>query len=112
VYQEGQYLDKDTIRSWLSRKLSDKQFKDLQSKTKDATAKKKLKNNGLNPIDTEKGDLKTRNETSPMYLANITEQDYLIQDGDDKVKLGGVTIGLAMNSVHYYTEENGYASVI
>ncbi|MEH7358946.1 CamS family sex pheromone protein [Priestia megaterium] len=109
VYQEGQYLDKDTIRSWLSRKLSDKQFKDLQSKAKDDTAKKKLKNNGLNPIDTEKGDLKTRNETSPMYLANITEQDYLIQDGDDKVKLGGVTIGLAMNSVHYYTEENGYA---
>ncbi|TYR79139.1 CamS family sex pheromone protein [Priestia megaterium] len=108
VFQEGQYLEKETIRSWLSRKLTDQQFNELKEKT-DKKERDSLKNDGLNPADTEQGDLKTRNEKSPIYLAHITEQDYLIQDGDEKVVLGGVVIGLAMNSVHYYTQEDGYA---
>ncbi|KZB90498.1 hypothetical protein A2U94_15295 [Bacillus sp. VT 712] len=108
VFQEGQYLDKETIRSWLSRKKTDAQFKELKDKTKE-NDRDSLKNEGLNPADTGDGDLKARNERSPMYLAHITEQNYLVQDGDDKVALGGVVIGLAMNSVHYYTQEDGYA---
>lgn len=35
--------------------------------------KKKFKNNGLNLIDMEKGDLKICNEISLMYLVNIIE---------------------------------------
>ncbi len=32
----------------------------------------------------------------------------LSKKGNDKVQLGGVVIGLAMNSVHYYETEEGY----
>ncbi|MCM3176285.1 CamS family sex pheromone protein [Cytobacillus horneckiae] len=96
-FQEGQHLDRDTIRSWLNREYTAGQLK-----------KHKLEENenlGLNPIDDEKGDIEERNEKAPIYLAHILEHNYLVKDGDEKVKLGGVVIGLAMNSVHYYQKE-------
>ena len=48
------------------------------------------------------GDIAERNEKSPIYLAHILEHDYLIKGDNEKVSLGGVVIGLALNSVHYY----------
>ncbi|MBM7704252.1 CamS family sex pheromone protein [Metabacillus iocasae] len=102
LFQEGQYLDRTTIRSWLSRKQTDAQF--AETKKKDS----KAKNEGLNPVMSDEGTLTERNEKSPQYLGHILEQNYLIKDGEDKVRLGGVMIGLAMNSVHYYNQEQGY----
>lgn len=84
LFQEGQYLDKDTVQSWLGRKSGD--------------------NAGLNPEDTGEGDPQTRNEKNPIYLAQILEHNYLVSE-DGTAKLGGVVIGLAMNSVHYYRKE-------
>lgn len=84
LFQEGQYLDKDTVQSWLGRKSGD--------------------NAGLNPEDTGEGDPQTRNEENPIYLAQILEHNYLVSE-DGTAKLGGVVIGLAMNSVHYYRKE-------
>ena len=40
--------------------------------------------------------------SSPIYLAHILEHDYLIKNDKGNVTLGGVTIGLALNSVYYY----------
>ncbi|MDF2607729.1 MAG: hypothetical protein K0S34_1925 [Bacillales bacterium] len=102
LYQEGQYLKKSTVRSWLQRKYTDAQLKVLEAKYKE-----KMDNIGLNPIDDGVGTLEERNKKSPIYLAHILEQNYLIKDGE-KVKLGGITIGLAMNSVHYYKQEQDY----
>lgn len=79
---------------WLNRKFTKEQL--------DAEKLKDTENVGLNPLDDGVGDLKTRNEKSPIYLAHILEHDYLIKDNDGKVRLGGVVIGLAMNSVYYY----------
>ncbi|GEK33746.1 CamS family sex pheromone protein [Kurthia sibirica] len=83
-FQEGQYLDKDTVSSWLAR----------SNQTED----------GLNPSD--KGlSVKDRATKAPVYLAHIIEQDYLTQSGKNKVKLSGISIGLALNSIYYYQKE-------
>lgn len=83
-FQEGQYLDKETVSSWLAR----------SNQTED----------GLNPSD--KGLTPTqRAKKAPVYLAHIVEQDYLTQSGKNKVKLAGISIGLAMNSMYYYQKE-------
>ena len=81
VYQEGQYLSTSTVQNWLGRKSKDNA-------------------EGLNPVNNGKKDADTRN---PIYLQQLEEQDYMIQSGS-KLSLGGVTVGLGMNSVDYYTK--------
>ncbi|WP_137624924.1 CamS family sex pheromone protein [Lactiplantibacillus pingfangensis] len=81
VYQEGQYLNTATVQKWLGRKSSSNP-------------------NGLNPVNNGKKDANTRN---PIYLQQLEEQDYMVQSGS-KITLGGVTVGLGMNSVDYYTK--------
>jgi protein involved in sex pheromone biosynthesis len=100
LFQEGQYLDKDTVKRWLQRKLTPEQLKENKMKPSE--------NVGLNPPISDKGTNEEKNKKSPIYLASILEHDYLTKISDDKVKLGGVVIGLALNSVHYYSTEQGY----
>lgn len=84
-FQEGQYLDSDTVSSWLAR----------SNQTDD----------GLNPSD--KGlSAKEKAKKAPIYLSHIVEQDYLTQSGKNKVKLSGISIGLALNSIYYYQKES------
>ena len=80
-FQEGQYIDKDTARSWLSRSSADEA--------------------GLNPPAKEGLTEEQVAEQSPNYLAHIVEQNYLIMTDDNKVRLDGISIGLALNSVSY-----------
>ncbi|KAB2331182.1 CamS family sex pheromone protein [Cytobacillus depressus] len=87
LFQEGQYLKRQTVRLWLNRKFTAEQLKEKKL-TED-------ENIGLNPLDN--GD----NE-NPQYLAHILEHNYLVKNEEGKVKLGGVVIGLALNSVYYY----------
>ncbi|GIN73261.1 hypothetical protein J14TS2_37360 [Bacillus sp. J14TS2] len=95
-FQEGQKLDQETVRGWLNRKYTKGQLKELKLDAEE--------NIGLNPVNDEKGSVEEQNEKNPIYLAHILEHDYLVKDGDT-VKLGGMVIGLAMNSVHYYQKE-------
>lgn len=96
LFQEGQYLKKDTVKLWLNRQFTAEQLT--------ANKLKESENIGLNPLDNGQGDVKDRNEKNPIYLAQILEHDYLVKGNDDKVTLGGVVIGLALNTVHYYQE--------
>lgn len=97
LFQEGQYLDKDTVDAWLNRKYTASQLKE-----KKLSASENL---GLNPSISGKGSIDEQNKKSPIYLAHILEHDYLIKTKKDTVKLGGVVIGLALNTVHYYQKE-------
>ncbi|AWP38398.1 MULTISPECIES: CamS family sex pheromone protein [Heyndrickxia] len=97
LFQEGQYLTSDTITKWLNRKYTVDQLKKKGLKEQD--------NVGLNPVNDEKGSAKQQNEKNPIYLAQILEQDYLTKDSKGNVKLSGVAIGLALNSVYYYQTE-------
>lgn len=94
-FQEGQYLDSDTISNWLARS------------NQNPDEPEELR--GLNPADVnksgEKMDPETRAKEAPIYLAHIVEQNYLVKTDDNKVKLGGISIGLALNSIYYYQKE-------
>lgn len=78
VFQEGQQLSTGTVTDWLDRKSKDNK-------------------DGLNP---EKSTGKKA--YSPIILDQILEQDYLTKSGSG-YKLGGMSLGLALNSVDYYT---------
>lgn len=91
LFQEGQMLDTDTLSSWLQRE------KEVKKDDKD-----KEENKGLNPL-LPGGEITAElAKTAPMYLAHIVEQDFMVKTDDNKIRLGGVSIGLAMNSVYYY----------
>ncbi|WP_397326496.1 CamS family sex pheromone protein [Pediococcus ethanolidurans] len=79
IFQEGQYLSKSTVENWIGRKS-------------------KSNSEGLNPASNGSTSPTKRN---PIYLQSLEEQDY-VQKSGSKLKLSGVTIGLAMNSVDYY----------
>lgn len=82
-FQEGQMLDAEVVSSWLSRKSKNQPL-------------------GLNPEVTEGMTPEQRATQAPMYLAHILEQNYLGKTDDNKVKLAGISIGLALNSIYYY----------
>ena len=88
LFQEGQMLDTETLGSWLQRKKEEK--------------KDNKPNLGLNPL-LPGGEMTAElSKTAPMYLAHIVEQNFMVKTDDNKIRLGGVSIGLAMNSVFYY----------
>jgi protein involved in sex pheromone biosynthesis len=93
-FREGQELKRNTVRLWLNRKFTPTQLA--------AEGLKEEENIGLNPLMEDNADFQEGNKKSPIYLAHILEHDYLIKGENDTVKLGGVVIGLALNSVHYY----------
>jgi protein involved in sex pheromone biosynthesis len=96
-FQEGQEIPGDTIKLWLNRQYTPEQLKKNGVKASD--------NIGLNPVDTGT----PASPSSPIYLAHILEHDYLTKDDKGNVTLGGVAIGLALNSTYYYrvTNSNG-----
>jgi len=79
VFQEGQYLSSNTVQNWLDRKT-------------------KTNPTGLNPVDNGS---KSATKRNPIYIQAIEEQDYMTQK-NNKLSLGGVTVGIAVNSVDYY----------
>lgn len=81
-FQEGKIISAKTAQNWLDRKSA-----------KNPT--------GLNPEDN--GSLEP-NKRNPIYLQQLLEQDFYTQN-DKSYNLSGVTIGLAMNDVDYYTKE-------
>jgi len=95
-FQEGQYLSQSTVQNWLARP--------------NQTTDEKPENQGLNPssVDEATGealDPIVRAEIAPVYLAHIVEQNYLKKTGENKISLGGISLGLAMNSIYYYQRE-------
>ena len=94
-FQEGQYLDEETVENWLARS------------NQNTDEEESLQ--GLNPPDVDKKGKKldpvVRAQEAPIYLAHIVEQNYLVKTKDNKVKVGGISIGLALNSIYYYQKE-------
>src|SRR5690606_36919957 len=64
---------------------------------------------GLNPADGRSGEQKKAGERPPAeILAHVIEQNYLVKTKEDTIRLGGISVGLALNSV-YYSSENDIA---
>lgn len=103
VFQNGKNLERITLESLLSRKRTEKQQEDLLKELG-----RKIPNTGLNPLIPDgKEHNEEENKKNPEYIAGILEQNYVLQEGKQN-KLGGIVIGLAMNSVHYFKEEHDY----
>ncbi|PKI11872.1 CamS family sex pheromone protein [Staphylococcus shinii] len=103
LYQDGQYLDKDTINAFLSPKYTKAEVDKMDEDER--KEKKANENLGLNPSHNGETDPEKIAKNSPAYLSNILEQDFY-GSGDTKgKKIKGMTIGLAMNSTYYYQKE-------
>ena len=79
IFQEGQYLNTNTLQSWLGRKS-------------------KKNPNGLNPARGKKSD------PNPEYIQQIEEQDYMT-DSSRSMKLKGIVIGVGINSEYNYQKK-------
>lgn len=81
-FQEGQYITEEMALSWIRRKSKDNP-------------------EGLNPTISDDMSEEEIADKAPTYLAHIVEQNYLVMTDKNKVRLDGISIGLAMNSVYY-----------
>ena len=79
VFQEGQYISAAVANQWLGRKS-------------------KSNPTGLNPK------IGTKKNYQPIYLEEIIEQDFLTGSGSN-YHIGGISIGLALNSIDYYQKK-------
>ncbi|OEK98748.1 CamS family sex pheromone protein [Staphylococcus casei] len=103
LYQDGQYLDKDTINAYLQPKYTKSEIDKMDED--EIKEKKANENLGLNPSHRGETDPEKIADKSPAYLSNILEQDFY-SNGDTKGKhIKGMTIGLAMNGTYYYQKE-------
>lgn len=103
LYQDGQYLDKDTLNNYLNPKYSKKEIDKMSDSEK--KSKKASENLGLNPSHNGEDDPEKIADESPAYLSNILEQDFYDNSDTKGSNIKGMTIGLAMNSVYYYQKE-------
>lgn len=88
IFQEGQYIDKETVTNWLGRLSEDNPA-------------------GLNPELPDKDKYTKEDfENNPLYLAHILEHNYLVMSDENKVKMSGMAIGLALNTVYYFRTYN------
>ncbi|HDX9612892.1 CamS family sex pheromone protein [Bacillus toyonensis] len=106
-FKGGSTLDDQTVKMLVKRKRTDAEQKELESKLKKDAVK--FPNIGLNPALSEGSEsLEVKNKKNPIYISNILEHNYYVKKGDKDVELGGIVVGLAMNSVQYFNEEHGY----
>lgn len=125
LFEEGQYLTRDTVYKWLGRQLTKKQLE----RERDAAVSQRKRDGltvneevierierdlqlGLNPTIKDLDGLKTDekrklHEESPRYISHILEQNYLKRVDDNTVEIAGVSIGLSMKSVYQYQTEIG-----
>ncbi|MEK5037052.1 CamS family sex pheromone protein [Sporosarcina sp. FSL K6-3457] len=80
-FQEGQYIDRDTTLAWLARSSSNPQ--------------------GLNPPAKKEETDENLAEEAPNYLAHIVEQNYHVMTEGKKLRLAGLSVGLALNTRNY-----------
>ncbi|MCG3419806.1 CamS family sex pheromone protein [Oceanobacillus jordanicus] len=116
-FQEGQYLDEDTVYDWLGRELTESQLEEAVADRIDYLEENKMTVNeenirrefqlGLNPpIEDEYN--QEEQEANPKYLSHILEHNFLSKNEDNTVKLEGISIGLAMKSVYrFQTKKDG-----
>ena len=105
LIQEGQYLDGQTVNTWLGRYTPVGEGFDQYGNPK-TTEEGNENLEGLNP---QHNGSKLEDERTPIYLNSILEQNFMVQT-ENGYSLSGISIGLAMNTVDYYQKEQYGAS--
>ncbi|ADU28715.1 CamS family sex pheromone protein [Evansella cellulosilytica] len=89
-FQEGELLTGNTINSWLRR------YNPNEDRYRF----------GLNPPLGEGDDLEEQMRKSPIVLSHVMEHNYVQRNDDGEIMLGGIVIGLSLNSVYYFRTED------
>ncbi|MYL50523.1 CamS family sex pheromone protein [Halobacillus litoralis] len=95
-FQPGQYLDGDTLLTWLGRDGNVPVEEDQDPEEVE---------DGLNPELNEDEATEEDFRQSPRYISNIIEQNYLVRKAENKVELSGITIGISLRTVYNFTVE-------
>lgn len=95
-FQEGQKITDEEVSAWLRRFDQEENPTGLNAEDKRAVLSE----------EEQKGD-ENRDNPPPEILAHIIEQNYLVKTNEDTIRLGGVSVGLALNSIYYSENDDG-----
>ncbi|SFJ76927.1 Protein involved in sex pheromone biosynthesis [Halobacillus dabanensis] len=101
-FQPGQYLDGDTLFTWLGREGNVQPDEDQDPEDVE---------DGLNPELNEEEASEEEFRENPRYISNIIEQNYLVKKDENVVELSGVTIGISLRTVYNFTADDRSYSV-
>ncbi|RSL33887.1 CamS family sex pheromone protein [Salibacterium salarium] len=87
-FREGQFIGGTELNNWVMRR--DEDDNPL----------------GLNPPLAEGETFEERESSQPRVLSNIIEHNYVVENNEGNLQVGGIVIGLSMNSLYYFREEN------
>ncbi len=86
-FREGQFINREELNKWLMRNSEENP-------------------EGLNPALGEGDSMQEQEESQPRYLSHILEHNYLVEGENGQLNLGGIVIGLSMNSVYNFRVED------
>lgn len=112
--QEGQLIKLDTMTNWISRESEknpdglNPKVAEVESSSSSSEADANVSSDESSSVVDESANeqVTTNSEATPIYLAQIMEKNIMVETSDG-YSLGGIVIGLAMNSEYTYTDENG-----
>ncbi|MFD2706874.1 CamS family sex pheromone protein [Salibacterium lacus] len=86
-FRAGQLISSSELNSWLMRQSEDNEA-------------------GLNPPLADADNFEERERNNPRPLSNIIEHNYMVENDNGNLQLGGMVIGLSMNNLYYFRQEN------
>lgn len=120
--QEGQIIDEATMTSWLARESATnpeglnpalpEEDAETQSILEESLASEESVDPADDPEDvTEEGaeeneQIVTNVQSTPIYLSQVAEKNLMVET-EEGFALGGIVLGLAMNSTYEYTDADG-----
>ncbi|WP_026701528.1 CamS family sex pheromone protein [Salibacterium aidingense] len=85
-FREGQFIGGSELNNWVRRQSGDNEA-------------------GLNPPLGE-GGFEEQESSQPRPLSNIIEHNYVVENNEGNLQVGGIVIGLSMNSIYYFRKHN------
>ncbi|MDT2768895.1 CamS family sex pheromone protein [Globicatella sulfidifaciens] len=109
--QEGQIIDEDTMTNWLARESSDNPegLNPALAVNEEETApdtETTMAEGEETTMAAEENQVIVDSTSTPIYLTQVMEKNIMVET-DEGYQLAGVVIGLAMNSVYQYTDDEG-----
>ncbi|MDQ0208432.1 CamS family sex pheromone protein [Alkalicoccobacillus murimartini] len=86
--REGYFINRDELNSWLRRY-------DEENNP-----------NGLNPPLGDGDNQREQEESNPRTLSHILEQNYMVENSNGEFELGGIVVGISLNSVYNFRTED------
>ncbi|GAA0460175.1 CamS family sex pheromone protein [Alkalibacillus silvisoli] len=101
LFQEGQYLGSSLVYSIIDS-LNPERPDDLQDELDEAVDED---NDDL--IEEIEEEMEDYHEENPRVFSHVLEQNFLTREGDNRVELGGVAIGIALKSEYNFSVNFG-----